>query len=356
MQDTLRVQMPINQSRVTAIGYHASGADVLPLEPVGSQANAGLLKRIFHRLFGQSGSEIRYYQLDGGVGRRPAAWTSARRSNGRLLAGGRKRHRDLRPDRQREGLRRAHRHPAVGQPGVVVTVENLKPDPALTVGSTVSAGRTKIGRIIDLSSVEQAALAHHTQDKGQHVHIEVHAAASRHPRSSSALRILFIGDVFGPPGRRAVEHRLQGLREELDAQFCVVNGENAADGMGLTAKLAEKLLAAGADVVTLGNHVWRQRDLIPVLEQSDRVVRPANLGGRAREGLTVSRRADGTPVAVINLQGALFLDVAVHPFLVVDELVEEAAGGRGSSSSTSTPRRRARRSRSPGSSTAASPP
>jgi 2',3'-cyclic-nucleotide 2'-phosphodiesterase len=113
------------------------------------------------------------------------------------------------------------------------------------------------------------------------------------------------------------------LREELDAQFCVVNGENAADGMGLTAKLAEKLLAAGADVVTLGNHVWRQRDLVPVLEQSDRIVRPANLGGPGK-GLAVQPAADGTAVAVINLQGSLFLDVPMHPFLVVDELVEEA--------------------------------
>src|SRR5918999_5790105 len=61
MQDTLRIQMPTHQSRVTAIGYHASGTDVLPLDPVGSQANAGILKSLFHRLFGQSGSEIRYF-------------------------------------------------------------------------------------------------------------------------------------------------------------------------------------------------------------------------------------------------------------------------------------------------------
>jgi 2',3'-cyclic-nucleotide 2'-phosphodiesterase len=129
--------------------------------------------------------------------------------------------------------------------------------------------------------------------------------------------------VFGPPGRRAIELRLRGLRDELGAEFCIVNGENAADGMGLTAKLADKLLAAGADVVTLGNHVWRQRDLLPVLERSDRVIRPANLRGPGR-GLTVAEAADGTPVAVLNLQGSLFLDVPIHPFLVVDELVEEA--------------------------------
>jgi 2',3'-cyclic-nucleotide 2'-phosphodiesterase len=93
--------------------------------------------------------------------------------------------------------------------------------------------------------------------------------------------------------------------------------------MGLTAKLAEKLLGAGADVITLGNHVWRQRDLVPMLEQDARIVRPANLGGPGR-GLTVAEAADGTPVAVVNLQGALFLAVPIHPFVVVDELVAEA--------------------------------
>ena len=103
----------------------------------------------------------------------------------------------------------------------------------------------------------------------------------------------------------------------------MVNGENAADGVGLTAKLAEKILAAGADVITLGNHVWRQRDIIPVLQREGRVIRPENLGGPGR-GLTVQPAADGTPVAVINLQGALFLSPPSSPFLIVDELVEEA--------------------------------
>jgi 2',3'-cyclic-nucleotide 2'-phosphodiesterase len=102
-----------------------------------------------------------------------------------------------------------------------------------------------------------------------------------------------------------------------------VNGENAADGVGLTAKLADKILAAGADVITLGNHVWRQRDIIPVLQSSSRVVRPDNLGGPGR-GLTVQPAADGTPVAVINLEGALFLSPPTSPFLVIDGLVEEA--------------------------------
>jgi metallophosphoesterase (TIGR00282 family) len=129
--------------------------------------------------------------------------------------------------------------------------------------------------------------------------------------------------VFGPPGRRAVESRLAELRHELEADFCIVNAENVADGMGVTAKLAEKLLAAGADVLTTGNHVWRHRDIVPVLEQSDRILRPANLTGPGR-GLTVVDSRAGEPVAVINLQGALFLSPPMHPFLMVDELVEDA--------------------------------
>src|SRR4029453_8748314 len=135
-----------------------------------------------------------------------------------------------------------------------------------------------------------------------------YARLARSPSRSSQstkLVILFIADVFGPPGRRALESRLRSLREEVGADFCVVNGENAADGVGLTAKLADKILAAGADVITLGNHVWRQRDIIPVLQREGPVIRPENLGGPGC-GLTVQSAADGTPVAVINLQGALF--------------------------------------------------
>jgi murein DD-endopeptidase MepM/ murein hydrolase activator NlpD len=178
MQDTLKIQMPINQSRVTAVGYHASGTDVLALQPVGSQANAGLVKRLFHRLFGQKGSEIRYYQLSGGVGAQTGGLDVGAPVNtdvyspvdGSVMAVS-----DVIVNGKAYGVR-IDIQPS-GSPGVVVTIENLRPDPALTVGSTVSAGRTKIGRVIDLSSVEQAALAQHTQDKGQHVHIEVHAAS-----------------------------------------------------------------------------------------------------------------------------------------------------------------------------------
>jgi len=127
------------------------------------------------------------------------------------------------------------------------------------------------------------------------------------------------------PGRRAVEERLPSLREELEVDFCVVNGENAADGAGLTPKLAERILDAGADVITLGNHTWRRPEIGPYLAQSERVVRPANLSSHSPgRSLTVRRTRRGTDVAVVNLLGSLFMSVAQGPFELVDELVAEA--------------------------------
>jgi len=131
--------------------------------------------------------------------------------------------------------------------------------------------------------------------------------------------------VFGSPGRRAVEERLPGLRAELGLDFVVVNGENAADGRGITPKLADRILAAGADVITLGNHTWARRELAPYLAGAERVIRPANFArGAPGKGLAVAPAVDGTPVAVLNLMGTLFLDVAHSPWELVDELVDEA--------------------------------
>jgi len=115
------------------------------------------------------------------------------------------------------------------------------------------------------------------------------------------------------------------LREELGADVCVVNGENVADGAGITPKLAERLLAAGADVITLGNHTYRRDGIGGYLASSERVIRPANAGeltpGR---GLAVVDARNGVRVAVLNLLGSLFLDSAVSPWEVVDALVDDA--------------------------------
>jgi metallophosphoesterase (TIGR00282 family) len=122
-----------------------------------------------------------------------------------------------------------------------------------------------------------------------------------------------------------VEERLPSLREELDVDFCVVNAENAADGRGVTPKLADKILAAGADVITLGNHTWARDEIRAYLAASHRVIRPANFAaGSPGSGLAVEPARDGTAVAVVNLMGSLFLEVPVGPFELVDSLVEEA--------------------------------
>src|SRR5215469_332979 len=134
------------------------------------------------------------------------------------------------------------------------------------------------------------------------------------------MRILFVVDVFGAPGRRAVETRLPSLRAELQADFCIVNGENAAAGRGITAKIADRLLASGADVVTLGNWTWGQPGFAPYLAGTDRVLRPANLSPRTPGvGLVVH-----DDVAVISLLGVFSLDPFESPFLAADRLVEEA--------------------------------
>jgi metallophosphoesterase (TIGR00282 family) len=139
------------------------------------------------------------------------------------------------------------------------------------------------------------------------------------------LNILFVADVFGVPGRRVVEERLSTLREERAIDFCVVNGENAADGAGITPRIADRLLDAGADAITLGNHVWRRPEIGPYLAESDRVIRPANVAsGSPGRGLAVLPAVDGTPVAVVNLLGQLFVNTPVGPFEIVDDLIDEA--------------------------------
>ncbi len=136
---------------------------------------------------------------------------------------------------------------------------------------------------------------------------------------------MFIADIVGTPGRKAVEERLPSLLEELEVDFCVANGENVADGVGITPKLADRLLATGIDAITLGNHVWRRVEIVPYLTGSDRVVRPANLGKAAPgKGLAVVTARDGTRVAVLNVMGSLFLDVPVSMWEIVDDLVAEA--------------------------------
>jgi 2',3'-cyclic-nucleotide 2'-phosphodiesterase len=139
------------------------------------------------------------------------------------------------------------------------------------------------------------------------------------------VRILFIADAFATAGRRIIEQQVPRLRTELDLGFVVANGENLADGTGITSRLARRLHGAGVDVITLGNHAFRQREVYEHLAMDPLIVRPANYPTTAPgKGWCVGTAADGTQVAVINLLGKLFLDPAVSPFAMAEDLVTEA--------------------------------
>lgn len=121
------------------------------------------------------------------------------------------------------------------------------------------------------------------------------------------MRILFCGDVVGKAGRDILAQRLPRLRRELGADLTVVNGENAAAGLGITPALAEELFRLGADVVTLGNHAWDKRDILTYIDEEPRLLRPLNLPpGTPGQGSAVVTARDGTRVAVVNLHGRVF--------------------------------------------------
>jgi len=136
------------------------------------------------------------------------------------------------------------------------------------------------------------------------------------------MRVLFIGDVVGGPGRRGLAAAMPQLRERYAPELVVVNGENSAGGMGITEKTAKALFDAGAGAITTGNHVYRHREAYEFLERSDRVVRPANYPhANPGRGYTVVE-AGGKRVGVINLSGAIGLTVARSPFHEVDSILE----------------------------------
>jgi metallophosphoesterase (TIGR00282 family) len=136
------------------------------------------------------------------------------------------------------------------------------------------------------------------------------------------MRILFLGDVVGRAGREAVLARLPGLREQLRADLCVVNGENASHGFGLAPDMADALLAAGADAITLGNHAWDRRELIPYIAQQPRVIRPLNFPpGTPGAGSVVVDLPGDRRTLVVNAMGRLFMDALDDPFRGTAELL-----------------------------------
>ena len=131
------------------------------------------------------------------------------------------------------------------------------------------------------------------------------------------MKVLFCGDIVGRSGREAVTKNIPRLRQELGLDFVVVNGENAAAGFGITAKICAELHGAGVDCITTGNHVWDQREIIPYIAQDKRLLRPINFPpGTPGAGAATVALPDGRRAVVINAMGRLFMDALDDPFRV----------------------------------------
>ncbi|HEX3277375.1 MAG TPA: TIGR00282 family metallophosphoesterase [Thermoleophilaceae bacterium] len=137
------------------------------------------------------------------------------------------------------------------------------------------------------------------------------------------MKLLFVGDVVAGIGRRTLAALLPALRDEHQPDFVVVNGENAAGGVGITPKTAQELLDLGVDAITLGNHAYRHRDVYEYLDRESRIIRPANFPkGSPGRGHTVVE-SNGTRLGVINLSGQLYLEAVRSPFAEADALLAE---------------------------------
>jgi metallophosphoesterase (TIGR00282 family) len=137
------------------------------------------------------------------------------------------------------------------------------------------------------------------------------------------MNLLFIGDIVGEPGRRAVKVLLPKLREQHALDFIVANGENSAGGSGITPKMAAELFAAGVNVITSGDHLWDQKEVGELLHNESRFLRPLNYpAGTAGNGCAVYQLPHLPPVAVMNAQGRTFMQALENPFLMAREEVE----------------------------------
>lgn len=138
------------------------------------------------------------------------------------------------------------------------------------------------------------------------------------------MRILFVGDVFGKPGRRALQARLADLKRSKGADFCIVNGENSASGRGITPGIADALFEAGADCITLGNHAWDRPDFYSIADEENRIIRPFNWPPMVPGfGYGEFRAANGETVSVCQFQGRVYLPPTDCPFRGFDTLLEQ---------------------------------
>jgi len=138
------------------------------------------------------------------------------------------------------------------------------------------------------------------------------------------IRILALGDVVGKPGRKAVVAWLPGFRAERKIDFAIVNAENAAGGSGITPRIARDLFRAGADALTSGDHIFKNKEVEAIIDEEPRLLRPLNISRLARgRGWGVYETAGGTKVGVANVQGRLFIRPADNPFDAIDRALDE---------------------------------
>jgi metallophosphoesterase (TIGR00282 family) len=136
------------------------------------------------------------------------------------------------------------------------------------------------------------------------------------------MNIFFIGDIVGAPGRRAVEELLPRVVDRYLVDLVVANGENASGGLGITPQVAEQLLAQGIDLLTSGNHIWKHKEILPYLDETDRLLRPANYPpDTPGRGYAIVETAVGEAVAVINLEGRVFMSPLECPFRIVEQVL-----------------------------------
>jgi len=137
------------------------------------------------------------------------------------------------------------------------------------------------------------------------------------------MRILFIGDIVGKAGRRAIHGLLEKVVADDEIEFTIANGENAAGGMGITPEIAIEMLDEGVDVLTSGNHIWAKKEIIPFLDEESRLLRPANYPeGVPGRGAGVFRLGNGKKIGILNLEGRVFMKHLDCPFRVGEKEVE----------------------------------
>ncbi|MBL7068649.1 MAG: TIGR00282 family metallophosphoesterase [Candidatus Omnitrophica bacterium] len=137
------------------------------------------------------------------------------------------------------------------------------------------------------------------------------------------MKILFAGDIVGSPGRKAVAALIPQLKKREKAEFVIANGENAAGGSGVTPRIAEELFNSGVDIITSGDHIWKRREIIEILDQRPNILRPANYPpGAPGLGSHVVRSKKGNLVGVINLVGRVFMEALDCPFRKAREEIE----------------------------------